>query len=186
MLADGIPIIYQGQEQHFSGGSVPQNREILWPSGYSKTSTLYPFITKLNQLRTQAIKKDSNYVTTKASSIYSDASTIVMRKGVAGSQVVGVFSNKGASGSSSFTLASAKSGFTAGQSLTDILSCKTYTADSSGNVVISITGGAPLALYSTSRLSGSGLCVSTGNSARDAPSTTLSTVVLASTPTPKQ
>lgn len=33
MLGDGIPVVYQGQEQHFSGGADPGSREALWLSG---------------------------------------------------------------------------------------------------------------------------------------------------------
>jgi len=33
MLSDGIPIVYQGQEQHFNGGDDPGCREALWTSG---------------------------------------------------------------------------------------------------------------------------------------------------------
>jgi alpha-amylase len=40
LLADGTPIIYQGQEQQFSGADVPRNREALWLSGYNTGSTL--------------------------------------------------------------------------------------------------------------------------------------------------
>jgi alpha-amylase len=164
MLADGIPIIYQGQEQHFSGSSVPNNREALWLSGYPTTSTLYPFIGTLNKIRKQAIKQDTGYVTYQAYPVYSDASTIVMRKGSSGSQIVAVFSNTGSSGSSSFTLTSSASGFTAGQSLTDVLSCTTFTADSNGNVGVGIKSGLPRILYPTSKLSGSGLCTGSSSS----------------------
>ncbi|KAH8598317.1 hypothetical protein B0O99DRAFT_616401 [Bisporella sp. PMI_857] len=31
MLQDGTPIVYQGQEQHFSGAADPYDREVLWP-----------------------------------------------------------------------------------------------------------------------------------------------------------
>ena len=33
IMGDGIPIVYQGQEQHFSGGADPGSREALWLSG---------------------------------------------------------------------------------------------------------------------------------------------------------
>nr|AOO85390.1 alpha-amylase [Aureobasidium pullulans] len=158
MLADGIPIIYQGQEQHFSGSSVPNNREALWLSGYPSSSQLYPFIATVNKIRKQAIKQDTGYLTYKAYPVYSDVSTIVMRKGTTGSQVIGVFTNKGSSGSSSFTLSSSASGFAAGQAVTDVLSCTSYTADSNGNIAININAGAPRVLYPTSKLTGSGLC----------------------------
>jgi alpha-amylase len=173
MLADGVPIIYQGQEQHFSGSSVPNNREALWQSAYSTSSQLYPFIATINKIRKQAIKQDTGYTTFKAYPVYSDASTIVMRKGTTGSQVIGIFTNKGSSGSSSFTLSSSASGFTAGQSVTDILSCTSYTTDSSGNVAISINAGTPRVLYPTAKLTGSGLC--SGSSSTSAAPTTIKT-----------
>jgi alpha-amylase len=90
ILADGIPIIYEGQEQHYTGtggGGVPYNREAIWLSGYSTTATLYTWIASLNQIRNQAIYKDGSYVTYKAYPVYSDSSTIVMRKGDTNYQV---------------------------------------------------------------------------------------------------
>lgn len=164
MLQDGIPIVYQGQEQHFSGGVVPNDREAVWLSGYSTTSTLYTYITQINAIRKQAITKDTGYLTYKAYPVYSDSQTIVMRKGSTGSQVVSVFNNRGASGSGSFTLTSAESGFTAGESLTEMLSCTKYTTDSSGNLAVTITSGLPQIFYPSSLVSGSGLCGSSAPS----------------------
>lgn len=63
ILSDGIPIIYAGQEQHYSGGSDPNNREATWLSGYSRSAPLYTFIAQTNQIRNQAIYKSSNYLT---------------------------------------------------------------------------------------------------------------------------
>lgn len=161
MLADGIPIVYQGQEQYLSGSTVPDNREAIWLSSYSTTSTLYTFITKMNNIRRQAIEQDSNYLTSSATTAYSDSSTIVMRKGSTGSQVIGVFSNSGASGSHSFTLTSSDSAFTAGQSVTELIHCTTYKTDSSGNLAVTITSGLPQVFYPTSELSGTSVCNST-------------------------
>ncbi|KAF1349150.1 alpha-amylase [Delphinella strobiligena] len=161
MLADGIPIVYQGQEQYLSGSTVPENREAIWLSSYSTTSTLYTFITTMNKIRRQAIEQDSNYLTASATTAYSDSSTIVMRKGSTGSQVIGVFSNSGVSGSHSFTLTSSNSGFTAGQSVTELINCTTYKTDSSGNLAVTITGGLPQVFYPTSELSGNSVCNST-------------------------
>jgi len=56
-MTDGIPIVYYGLEQAFTGGSDPANREALWPSGYSNT-TAVEMITKLNKLRNWMIKTD--------------------------------------------------------------------------------------------------------------------------------
>lgn len=164
MLQDGIPIVYQGQEQHFSGGTVPNNREAIWSSGYSTSATLYTYIAQINAIRKQAIAKDTGYLTYKGYPVYSDSQTIVMRKGTTGSQVVAVFNNRGASGSGAFTLTSANSGFTAGEALTEMLSCKTYTTDSSGNLAITISSGLPQVFYPSSLVSGSGICGSSTSS----------------------
>lgn len=47
---DGIPVVYNGQEQGFRGAADPWNREALWTSGYANT-TAYQLIAKLNALR---------------------------------------------------------------------------------------------------------------------------------------
>jgi Alpha amylase, catalytic domain. len=64
-LSDGIPIVYSGQEQHYSGGSDPANREAIWLSGYSTTVELYQYIATTNKIRKAAIAADSTYITTK-------------------------------------------------------------------------------------------------------------------------
>jgi alpha-amylase len=62
-LTDGIPILYYGQEQHYSGGNIPLNREALWSSDYSTTAQLYTHTATSNAIRTLAITKDSSYLT---------------------------------------------------------------------------------------------------------------------------
>jgi alpha-amylase len=175
MLQDGIPIVYEGQEQHYSGSNVPQNREAIWTSGYSTTSTLYTYIKQLNAIRTWAASKDSTYLTYKAWPIYSDSQTIAIRKGSTGTQVIAVFTNRGSSGSGTATIPSSNSGFTAGQSVTELLTCKTSTADSSGNLAVSFSSGLPLIFYPTSSLSGSSLCSASGATTTAKPSSTFST-----------
>jgi alpha-amylase len=66
-LSDGIPIIYAGQEQHYSGGSDPYNREATWLSGYNTQAELYQFIAGMNQIRNHAIYVDGGYLTYKVS-----------------------------------------------------------------------------------------------------------------------
>lgn len=61
IMADGIPIVYAGQEQHYSGGEDPANREALWLSGFNTDSELYKLIAKANGARNQAIAKGTNY-----------------------------------------------------------------------------------------------------------------------------
>jgi alpha-amylase len=161
ILTDGIPIIYEGQEQHYSGAGVAANREAVWLSGYPTDSTFYQWIAALNQIRNEAIYVDSTYVTYKAYSIYSDSSTIVLRKGDTGSQLISVFTNKGASsGTSTLTLASTETGFNASQALIEVTGCTSYTTDSSGNLAVTITNGLPNVFYPAYLLKGSGVCSS--------------------------
>ncbi|KAF2168578.1 glycoside hydrolase family 13 protein [Zasmidium cellare ATCC 36951] len=161
LLQDGIPILYQGQEQKLYGGSVPYNREALWSTAYSTSSsaTLYPFITTLNKIRAWAIKKDAAYITYNAWPIYTDTSTIIMRKGNANAQVVSVFTNRGASAkTATLTLGATNSGFVKYQSVMDVVACKSFTTDSKGNLGVTITSGLPQVFYPTSALKRSGIC----------------------------
>ena len=160
MLKDGIPIIYQGEEQHYAGGGVPHNREALWLSGYPTTSELYGWIAKLNGIRTWAISRDPSYLAYRAHATYSDSNTIVVRKGHANFHTVAIFTNAGAaSATATYTMASSATGFTAGQTLVDVLSCSVFTADAStGSVTVTLVGGLPRVLYPLNGLSGSGIC----------------------------
>jgi alpha-amylase len=51
MTEDGIPCIYYGTEQAFSGGNDPANREDLWLSGYNQQSPQYEWIQRLTRIR---------------------------------------------------------------------------------------------------------------------------------------
>ncbi|KAI8951091.1 alpha-amylase [Xylaria longipes] len=158
ILMDGIPIIYQGQEQHFSGASDPNNREPLWTSNYATNNDLYPWIQKVNQIRNQAIYVDSQYVNYQAWPMSPDSKTIVLRKGLTGSQVVSVHTNIGASGGSySVSLGSDYTGFTANQALTEVLSCASVTTDGSGTLSFS-QGSETKVFFPTAKLAGSGVC----------------------------
>ena len=161
MLTDGIPIIYEGQEQHYSGAAVAANREAIWLSDYATDSTFYQWIAALNQIRNEAIYVDPTYVSYKAYPIYSDSSNIVLRKGDDGSQLISVYTNKGASsGSYTLTLSSTETGFNNTQDLIEVTGCTAYTTESSGNLVVTISNGLPAVYYPKSLLMGSGVCSS--------------------------
>lgn len=166
LLQDGIPIIYYGQEQHLSGGTVPYNREALWSSGgYDTSSQLYGMITTINTLRTHAISLDSGFTTYHIQTPYVDSNNIVTRKGDNGYQIVGVYTNNGESaGSSTLAVSSSVTGFSAGESVMEVLSCTLLTASADGTVAVPMSGGVPRILYAQANLKGSGLC-STYNSA---------------------
>ncbi|KEQ76988.1 putative alpha-amylase [Aureobasidium namibiae CBS 147.97] len=158
MLADGIPIVYQGQEQHFDGSSTPTQREQLWKSGYDTSAVLYKHIAKLNAIRHLAVQRDDGYLSYNAYPVWTDDNIIVMRKGNNDTQVIGVFNNFGASGSGNFTLLGTSSGFDAEMNVTDVLACDSFTTDDKGDLDIEIEGGVPMVLYSSKQLEGSGIC----------------------------
>ncbi|ESZ90168.1 glycoside hydrolase family 13 protein [Sclerotinia borealis F-4128] len=162
ILADGIPIIYQGQEHHLASSSVPSNREALWllSSPYSPTTPpLSIHIASLNQIRNQAIYIDPTYVTYKAYPIYSNAHTIVMRKGYAGKQIIGIFSNKGsAAGNYTVALTGAQTGFAGGVQVVEVLACETMVTDGGGGLGVVVRGGLPRVYYGRAGLVGSGVC----------------------------
>ncbi|MDY0001425.1 MAG: alpha-amylase family glycosyl hydrolase, partial [Polyangia bacterium] len=53
LTQDGIPCIYYGTEQRFSGGNDPANREDLWLSGYDRSNGTFRTIQTLIALRKQ-------------------------------------------------------------------------------------------------------------------------------------
>ncbi|KAI1752466.1 alpha-amylase [Xylaria castorea] len=160
VLMDGIPIIYQGQEQHFSGAVDPNNREPLWTSNYATNNDLYPWIAKVNQIRNQAVYKDNQYLTYQAWPMSPNSKTIVLRKGFAGSQIVSVHTNIGANGASyGVTLTSDYTGFTANQALTEVMACTSVTTDGSGTLSFS-QGPQTKVFYPTAQITGSGICSS--------------------------
>ncbi|EME39503.1 glycoside hydrolase family 13 protein [Dothistroma septosporum NZE10] len=159
LLADGIPIVYQGQEQNFNGSGVPSNREQLWKSAYNENSALYHHIRKLNCVRSWAARQDSGYLTYNARPIQSDKHTVVMRKGSSGKQVISIYSNRGAIAANTFlTIAATSCGLTGGMKVVDVLTCVETKADRRGNLCVTVVQGQPQVLYPSAGLKGSGIC----------------------------
>lgn len=48
---DGIPCLYYGTEQNFAGGNDPQNREVLWRSGYRTDGETFRWTSRLTHIR---------------------------------------------------------------------------------------------------------------------------------------
>ncbi len=51
LTEDGIPCIYYGTEQEFSGGNDPANREVLWLTNFATTGDTFNHVAKLTRLR---------------------------------------------------------------------------------------------------------------------------------------
>ncbi|KAL9074386.1 MAG: hypothetical protein Q9157_004413 [Trypethelium eluteriae] len=159
LLTDGIPIVYQGQEQHLSGNGTPYNREALWTTSYNTSATLYTFTQTLNQIRTQAIFSSTNYTTYNNYVIYQDLHTLAMRKGYNGSQIITVLSNLGVFGSNyTLSLSATETGYTAGMDVTELLGCTNTTVDNSNTLEVRMGQGLPKVFYPTELLAGSGMC----------------------------
>lgn len=149
ILGDGIPIIYEGQEQHYNaeGGSTdPYNREAIWFSGYNTEATLYELVATLNAVRTDAISQDSSYLTYNNYVIYSDTTTVAMRKGYDDMQIIAVLSNLGADGSS-YTLDLGSTGWTSGTEVVDVLTCTSATVASDDTLPVPMESGLPRVYY---------------------------------------
>jgi alpha-amylase len=156
MLADGVPMIYQGQEQSFSGAGVPSNREAMWTSGFSTTSELYKFIKLMNVIRRHAINVNPDYLSYQSHVIYSDNSTIAYRKGVEGRQIISVLASGGEqTGEYQLDFATA---YASGVMVTDVISCTNYTVNQYGQLTLPMGGGVPHVLFPANKMNGSELC----------------------------
>ncbi|PGH33841.1 alpha-amylase [[Emmonsia] crescens] len=156
ILSDGIPLYYQGQEQHFSGAGTPTNREALWTSNYNTNSPLYQLTASLNKIRAHAIRTNADYVRGQSYPIYTDGSTIAIRKGAEGKHVTVVYSNQGEKGGD-YRL-DLHISYTPGTIVTEVLGCENYTVDSQGALGVKMGKGLPKVFFPADMLDGSGLC----------------------------
>ena len=151
ILFDGIPVVYQGQEQRFRGNTDPYNREALWLSGYSTNATLYVLIKFLNRTQSQfvidvefrksVIQKDGEYVTTLSETLYTDYETVVFMK----KEVMMILSNTGSEGEQyTITIPMRKSPVnTTGTEFIDIITCNKAKIASTGDFISTIVNGMP-------------------------------------------
>ncbi|ORY63946.1 alpha-amylase [Pseudomassariella vexata] len=152
MLMDGIPIIYQGQEQHFDGGDDPLNRQPIWPSQYDTTAELYTWIKVLNRIRSQAVK-EPGYLSDQANATTPDSHTIALRKGTPGCQMVSVYTNIGSNNSTSYavSLPSNFTGFGEFQFLVEVVACRVLMTDHNGMLRFDM-GTTPKIFYPAEKL----------------------------------
>ncbi|CAF3693696.1 unnamed protein product [Rotaria socialis] len=89
MFSDGIPIVYMGTEQNFTGNpnekygaTDPWNREPLWKSGYNRSMWIYKYLAKLNQIRS-LLKEQYNeeFFISHQQTMLIDNDTYVYKKG---------------------------------------------------------------------------------------------------------
>lgn len=151
-MSDGIPIVYYGQEQLFSGGTDPMNREPLWPSGY-KNTTAYQIITTLNKFRNYMIQSSPDWLTSPSEVIATSPVGISILKG----NVVSVMTTIGSPPQN--VSMGVYTPFPNSMPLTDILSCKQLVVGSNHTLAVDYAlGGHPSVLIPSQLLTGSGLC----------------------------
>lgn len=156
ILSDGIPIIYEGQEQHLAGADDPYCREAMWlcENGcYNTSAPLHGTVAYVNQIYNWASAQSSTYSTYHANSAVQTETQIQLRKDV----VRTVLTNAG-TGQAAGTFTTEQAGFTAGDVVYEMFSCSTYTADASGNVAVDTGGGKPKVLMVQSFIAGSTMC----------------------------
>jgi len=151
-MTDGIPVVYYGQEQLFSGGSDPMNREPLWPSGY-KNTTAYQIITALNKFRNYMIHSSPDWLMSPSEIISTSHIGISVLKG----NVVSVMTTIGSPPQN--VSMGVYTPFSHNMALTDILSCTQLVVGSNQTVAVDYAkGGHPSILIPSQLLTGSGMC----------------------------
>ncbi|WYZ37879.1 hypothetical protein EsH8_II_001385 [Colletotrichum jinshuiense] len=156
LLTDGMPTVYQGQEQHFKGNSTPFNREPLWQSKYDTTAPIYVLTKTLLNTRNQLQTLNADFTTTASEQLFVEETHLCLRKGPDGAQVVFCITNKSSTGDK-YTLS--VGGFNPGDEVVEVLSCTTTTADGTGNVTMYMDKGEPKAVVPLAALSGTQICV---------------------------
>jgi alpha-amylase len=141
-MHDGIPVIYEGQEHQFSGGSDPHNREAVWHTGFSRDSPHYRLLAKLNAFRAAM---PHSYFADKARVIHiAPPHTLALRKGIA----VSIVTNLGAhSGRQYITLPQDRTGWIPGSWVVDVLTGYLTRVKFTGQVQVRIDDGMPRVLY---------------------------------------
>ncbi|KAK5133600.1 hypothetical protein LTR08_007548 [Meristemomyces frigidus] len=184
LMSDGIPIMYQGQEQHLAGGTVPfTNREPLWETGLDIFAPLYQQTANLNTLRKHVIETSPTFTTIQSNVTYQQDDCMVLRRGAEGAQIISIFTNGGEDAASSdLQLSASDHGYPSGTNLTEVLTCACYVVDGNGQLTVHMEGGAPKVLYPSASLSNSSLCNMGGakfsnNLSQTMTSTTITTTI---------
>jgi alpha-amylase len=55
LTEEGLPCLYYGTEQDFSGGNDPANREVMWTRGFDTTGTTFTHFARLAKIRRESV-----------------------------------------------------------------------------------------------------------------------------------
>jgi alpha-amylase len=144
---DGIPCLYYGTEQGFSGGDDPANREDLWESGYDTQHPLFRWVQRLTALRRgyRALTVGEQRVrwsTERTNEGEEDAGIFAFDRGEPDGDYALVVLNThpGKQSSTSFEGAAMTTGLRQGTVLVDVLSPekKAYSVGADGAVTVTL------------------------------------------------
>lgn len=151
LTIDGIPCIYYGTEQDFSGGPDPSNREDMWRSGFAQEGVTYQHLKSLIKLRksTPALRRGEVVFrwTSEAGESGAGAGLLAFERVSAEQTALIVINNNDSSegGSMGQTVDSAGRGMTVsfppGSKLIDALNPndeQVFTVNAEGQVIISL------------------------------------------------
>ncbi|KAF8885592.1 glycoside hydrolase family 13 protein [Infundibulicybe gibba] len=157
-VQDGIPILYYGQEQGYTGTTDPMNREALWFSGYATDKPLVNHVKSLVAMRKAAATANTAFLTTPVKFLpQTDASTMMVSK----PPMLALFTNAGNASASGLKWTVPAGTFKANEAIVDVLTCTASTADGSGGASVAVAGGMPqVILPATAMAKGGALCPS--------------------------
>jgi alpha-amylase len=142
ILSRGIPIVYYGTEQAFSGGNDPANREDLWRSGFNAQSDMYDAISKL----TYAKHAVGGLADNDHKHLYVADTAYAFSR--AGGNMVALTTNSG-SGSSAQHCFGTQVPNGRWQNVFDEGNGPTYSADGNGQLCLNVSNGQPIVLLSS-------------------------------------
>ncbi|KAK0448344.1 glycoside hydrolase family 13 protein [Desarmillaria tabescens] len=154
-MSDGIPIVYYGQEQSFSGSGDPYNREPLWPSGYQETYA-YTLIQKLNAARNFLVSNTSqtDWLTSETEILTQSPHGVAIMKG----PVITILTNIGSPAQNGTNIA-VQTPYDSQTAFFDIFDCDQWVVGSQGSLDVEYTkGGRPVVLVRSDVLELSDIC----------------------------
>ena len=142
MTEEGIPCLYYGTEQDFSGGNDPSNREVLWNTGFPTNGDTFAQFSKLARLRAKypALRRGDQTVTYSTSHVgdEGDAGILAFERtgGDAGTEYALVVINTNARHPSTTADTVPLKSTLPGATLVDLLDpmLSTYTVPASGEL----------------------------------------------------
>jgi alpha-amylase len=143
---DGIPCIYYGTEQEFSGGNDPNNRERLWDTGFRTDGATFQWIQKLTRIRKAYSALRHGQMTMKYATTHvaaeQDAGMVAFERADGAKKLLVVIntSDTKASDTSTATMGGSDmlTSFAPGDKLTDILSGDTFTVGLQGALKVTV------------------------------------------------